>query len=298
MRIIENPSIGITAEDLFVLCVNSFRDDDLRSRLLGYTDKVKQHAEENRKRVPTDITDFLDEVLPEQVSKEDMKKVYEEKLVGGNGREYYDKILELAPHGRCPICGVQQASTLDHYLPKSEVPTLAVDPGNLVPACDRCNRKKTDKLSSDPSMMPVHIYYDRIPAGKWLHVELGSKLEAMYYTGGPDISGWESGLRSRVTRHLEIFGLNKVYSIEAANELANLKNAWTIELEELQEEADEPLSHDELRKEFRAFIRKRRKSWERGDENSAESAFYRGIEENMETAYAFFGLREYVYVAK
>ena len=290
MHIIENHSIGITAEDLFVSCVNSFRDDALRNRLLGYKEKVKRHAEGNRNRVPVDISGFLRDILPEQVSPDEMKKVYEEKLVGGNCRGYYDMILALAPHGRCPICGIQQASTLDHYLPKSEVPTLAVDPGNLVPACDRCNRKKTDKLSHDASMMPVHIYYDRIPEGKWLHVELGTKLEAAYYTGGPDTAGWEPGIRSRVTRHLDIFGLGKVYSIEAANELANLKNAWAVELEELQEDTEEPLSHDELKKVFRSFIRKQRKKWERRDENSVESAFYRAVEQNLETAYAFFGL--------
>lgn len=288
MRIIKDPSIGISAEKLFVLCVDSFTDEELRERLLGYTDKVKRHAEENQKRVPAGIRDFLAEILEEQVSVDDMKKVYEEKLVKGKGRDYYKAILKLAPRRRCPICGVQRAETLDHYLPKSKVPTLAVDPGNLVPACDRCNRKKTAQLSSDPGEMPVHTYYDRIPAGKWLHVTLGDNLEAEYYIRCPDTEDWEPGIRSRVERHLDIYRLDEVYSDEAAEELAIMKDAWTTELKSLQLKEEKPLPCEDVQEAFRGFIAKRRESYELGDENSFASAFYRALEENMETVFAFF----------
>ena len=290
MRIIKEPSIGISAEDLFVMCAESFTDIDFRNRLLGYTDKVRRHAEDNPKRVPADIRAFLEEILPEQVSKEDMKKVYEEKLVQGKGRQYYKALLRLAPNRRCPICGVQRAETLDHYLPKSKVPTLAVDPGNLIPACDRCNRKKTAQLSNDPGEMPVHIYYDRIPEGKWLHVNLGDHLEAEYYTECPDTEAWEPGIRSRVGRHLEIYQLEDVYEDEAAEELAIMKDAWTTELRHLREDSEDELLNEAIREEFRKFVTKRRESFELGDENSFESAFYRAVEQNLETAYAFFGL--------
>ena len=292
MRIIKDPTIGITAKDLFVLCAESFTDQEFKSRLLGYTDRVGRHAKDNQTRVPADIRAFLEEILPEQVSVDDMKKVYEEKLVKGKGRDYYKAILKLAPHRRCPICGVQRAETLDHYLPKSKVPTLAVDPGNLVPACDRCNRKKTAKLSSDPGEMPVHTYYDRIPDGKWLHVTLGDNLEAEYYIRCPDTEEWEPGIRSRVEHHLDVYQLDEVYSDEAAEELAIMKDAWTTELKDLQLKAGNTLPSETVQEEFRAFIAKRRESYELGDENSFASAFYRALEENIGTVYVFFGLKE------
>lgn len=292
MRIIKDPSIGISAEELFVLCVNSFRDQAFRNRLLGYADKVRRHAEENQKRIPADIDGFLEEILPEQVSEADMVKVYEQKLVGGVGRRYYDQIMLQAPLGRCPICGIQQVSSLDHYLPKSKVPTLAVDPGNLIPACGWCNSWKKDVLHRDPGMMPVHTYYDVIPAGKWLHAELGPNLEAKYYVKCPDGDGWEAGIRKRVTRHLDLYHLHEKYSKETAVELADLKSTWETELEDLREFTEEELPAEALRGHFRSLIRKRRRSCERIDENSYESAFYRGIEANMETAFAFFGLKE------
>lgn len=292
MRILEKPSIGVSAEELFVLCARSFTNEDFRTRLLGYTDRIRRHAEENQKRVPVDIRDFLEEIRQEQVCADDMKKVYEQKLVGGVGRSYYDQIMLRAPLGHCPICGVQQVSSLDHYLPKSLIPTLAVDPGNLIPACSSCNSWKKDILEDDPGKMPVHIYYDVIPPGKWLHTELGDDLTATYYVRCPDSEEWEDGIRRRVTQHLDLYHLHKTYSNEAAEELSHLKSLWSIELEELRECAEEEVTAEELRKEFRKFIRKHRKSYERIDENSCESAFYRGLEENMETAYAFFGLKE------
>ena len=288
MRMMKKPSIGVSAEELFVLCVNTFRDEAFRNRLLGYADKVKYHAEENQKRIPADIGGFLEEILPEQVSEEDMVKVYEQKLVGGAGRYYYDQIILHAPLGRCPICGIQQASTLDHYLPKSKVPTLAVDPGNLIPACSDCNHWKKDVLHKDPGMMPVHTYYDVIPAGKWLHAELGPNLEAKYYIECPVGGNWEDGIRKRVTQHLDFYHLHEKYSKETAVELADLKNTWETELEDLREIEGDELPIEVLQGHFRAMIRKRRRSSERADENSYESAFYRALEENMETAFAFF----------
>lgn len=292
MHIIKAPSIGISAEDLFLLCAESVTNTDDRNRLLTYRDKVRRHAEDNPKRIPADIATFLKEIRPEQVPKEDMEKMYEDKLVKGNKerRGYYLAILRLAPNRRCPICGVNRAETLDHYLPKSKIPTLAVDPGNLIPACDRCNRKKGDKLSYDPCKLPVHIYYDRIPEGKWLHVNLGDHLEAEYYTECPDTEAWEPGIRSRVGRHLEIYKLEEVYEDAAAEELAIMKNAWTTELRHLREDSEDELPGEAIREEFREFIVKRRESFELGDENSFESAFYRAVEQSMETAYAFFGL--------
>lgn len=291
MLVMKKPTLDVSAEELFVLCVNSFRDAEFKARLLGYADKVRRHAEENQKRIPADIGGFLEEILPEQVSESDMVKVYEQKLAGGVGRRYYDQIMLQAPLGRCPICGIQQAQTLDHYLPKSKVPTLAVDPGNLIPACSDCNHWKKDFMDVDPGRIPVHTYNDVIPAGKWLHAELGPNLEARYYVQCPDGGEWESGIRLRITRHMELYHLNEKYSKETAVVLANLKSAWETELEELEENAEE-LTVEVRQRHFRALIRKKRKSCERTDENSHESAFYRALEENMETVYAFFGLNE------
>ena len=40
---------------------------------------------------------------------------------------------------KCPFCGIGTVSTLDHYLPKSKYPALAITPKNMIPACRDCN---------------------------------------------------------------------------------------------------------------------------------------------------------------
>ena len=52
-------------------------------------------------------------------------------------------LMSLANTGKCPICGIGQASTLDHYLAKTIYPTYAVTPYNLVPVCKDCNFAKS-----------------------------------------------------------------------------------------------------------------------------------------------------------
>jgi hypothetical protein len=75
--------------------------------------------------------------------KEDMTWLYKNKIVGS---EIYDKIVSLSG-GRCPLCNMTRASTLDHTLPKAKFPWLAVTPLNLVAACKDCNTGKNDKVS-------------------------------------------------------------------------------------------------------------------------------------------------------
>lgn len=55
-------------------------------------------------------------------------------------------LMSLANTGKCPICGIGQASTLDHYLAKTIYPTYAVTPYNLVPVCKDCNFAKSDSI--------------------------------------------------------------------------------------------------------------------------------------------------------
>ena len=76
-----------------------------------------------------------------------------EKLYGkySKGKELHAfrlKLVELSG-GRCPICGVSfgySQVTLDHILPKSVYPSLAILPINLVPICYYCNTRKNKKI--------------------------------------------------------------------------------------------------------------------------------------------------------
>lgn len=60
----------------------------------------------------------------------------------------------------CPYCGINQAETLDHYMPKIKYKALAVCRMNLIPMCPTCNRLKKDKTYNNF----VHCYYQEYPS--------------------------------------------------------------------------------------------------------------------------------------
>jgi len=53
-------------------------------------------------------------------------------------------LLTGAIHGLCPYCGREQATDLDHFLPKSNYPEFSILAWNLVPVCKTCNDLKRD----------------------------------------------------------------------------------------------------------------------------------------------------------
>lgn len=55
----------------------------------------------------------------------------------------------------CPLCGIAQDLTLDHYMPKSKYPALSMFRQNLVPVCSACNRAKKNQLYTHF----IHPYY-------------------------------------------------------------------------------------------------------------------------------------------
>ena len=75
---------------------------------------------------------------------------------------------------RCPFCGISEASTLDHYLPKEIHPFYSVYSKNLVPCCPQCNSHKSTKIVDEQVGVRrfLHPYYDPIPAEGFLKVSV------------------------------------------------------------------------------------------------------------------------------
>ncbi len=89
----------------------------------------------------------------------DIKKVPGEKL------DYYNQLVDANKYNTCPICGLADIETADskyiedydHFFPKSHYPFLAVNFDNLVPTCDKCNKKH--KGSKKPLDKNGKAYY-------------------------------------------------------------------------------------------------------------------------------------------
>lgn len=81
----------------------------------------------------------------------------------GESHYYMRNALEADVY-RCPYCSINQPDTLDHYMPQSDFPAIAMCRLNLVPMCGDCNRKKRDF----PFSQFVHSYYQSFPEVQFL----------------------------------------------------------------------------------------------------------------------------------
>lgn len=90
-------------------------------------------------------------------------------------------LLEPVVVARCPFCGIGEASTLDHYLPKDENPQFAVFSKNLVPCCSVCNTRKSDVLMDKATRVRcfLHPYYDEVPDTRFVVVDIALHATAI-----------------------------------------------------------------------------------------------------------------------
>lgn len=74
----------------------------------------------------------------------------------------------------CPLCGLGETSTLDHYLPKERFAEFSVLPNNLIPCCARCNTLKRDKILVEGTQVRafLHSYYDVVPVSRFVDLQV------------------------------------------------------------------------------------------------------------------------------
>lgn len=205
------------------------------------------------------------------LSKEDMCDIYDSKFVKNMKirTKYYDRIMSLATTGKCPICNIGQVSTLDHYLAKTIYPMYAVTPYNLVPVCKDCNFAKLDS-PVDSKTAPLHPYYDEIDSVVWLKATLIKSGEgiAVEFKVCEDIT--DQNLYRRLQKHIELYGLNKAYSIQATAEIAENIRFWGEKLKEW--------GH----KQFKEYLEDVLYSKEMFQRNTWNTALLRALIENVE----------------
>lgn len=272
MKLLPKPQFKETPEEIFETCVQSFRDEDKKKLLLSCRSLVRIDSQEYDNLIPAQIEDFKQSKLPENLTVDNLVKVYEQKFVekGAPGRIFYDQIMSLPNLRKCPICGVGTVTTLDHYLPKRKYPTLAVTPNNLIPACRDCNMEKGSDAHMRPDDLPLHIYFDdeKVVREIWLYADFGENSEILYSVRCP--KDWEPDICGRVEKHFELYNLQRNYSNQAGNEIVDMQYGWKELLEVSGVE------------ELCADIRRKRKGLEKNDLNSWRAALYRCLEKNIQ----------------
>lgn len=94
--------------------------------------------------------------------------------------------LRAGIDGTCPVCGRDALGTLDHYLPKANFSEFSFFSQNLVPACDRCNNKRSNAFKgANAGERPLHPYYDFFANNKILTVRFEPDWRAPRLTPVP-----------------------------------------------------------------------------------------------------------------
>jgi hypothetical protein len=222
-----------TAIDTFTTCISNAKEP-LKSRLSKMTQPVANASLAFETAAKQQILHTIPRppLASTGPTKAELEDVYSQRLVRkeGPGRHIYDEIIAAPAHGRCPLCGQRQVSTLDHHLPKAHYPLLAVVPLNLVPACSDCNKAKHDKIPKTAADVSLHPYFDDVDSVRWLRADLVQTRPSALRFRIDVPSAWSPTLAQRARNHFRILGLQRLYAAEAAEELLNIRH----QLAELQ----------------------------------------------------------------
>lgn len=270
MRCLKKPKFDVAT--IVKDCANSFRGEkkELFSTNALYI-KEKSDAYDSYARMKEWEKIPKEDKVNGVISAKDMNTLYSEKFAKHMPERgaYYDKIMSLAVNGKCPICGIGQVSTLDHYLAKSLYPTYAVTPVNLIPTCKDCNHTKLDYEITSIESALFHPYYDNIDNVEWLCARVEKKettIVAQYYVN-PNLEN--NNLYLRLKNHFDTYKLGKAYAIQASTEIAENTMIWKRK-------------YNEGKTELKSLLEECLKSRENYMKNTWNTALLRALIKNIE----------------
>ena len=186
--------------------------------------------------------------------------LYDQRLVSSvPGRVYYRSIRD-SNGGRCALCTVRGASTLDHHLPKTVHPIFAVCPDNLVPSCKDCN---TTKLASVTATL--NPYFDDLGDGPWLEATVAETSPATFDFKLVPQPTWSADLTARAQAHFDLFGLARFYAFQADRQVAGIRH--------ILGRLDRDVGPHAVQLHLQEFA----ESWSDAEPNSWEAALYAAL---------------------
>lgn len=230
MRKLPKPSFELN--DIITDCVSNMREGkDKYLTAIPVIDTYSMQYDESMFQGAAHELPVHD-MVTDDLSKDDMVSLYTNKFAkkDQSGRKYYDKIKLAPPNSICPLCGIGQVTTLDHYMAKTLYPSLAVTPHNLIPACRDCNDPRGAVHFESAGDMTLHPYYDEVQNLEWLSAVIVSTFPiCVRYIVSDTVP--DSELRVRLSAHLEVFDLSNRYSKKAAEEISAHKLTYQAMLD-------------------------------------------------------------------
>jgi hypothetical protein len=124
--------------------------------------------------------------------------------------------------GKCPLCATNQATTIDHYLPRTVYPEFAVLPANLIPSCAYCNHAKGTAYAADGAALFLHVYFDAIPRDErflFADAAVDSRTVVVSFRVDPPASIAEP-LNQRIITHFARLALATYYINDGVREIS------------------------------------------------------------------------------
>ncbi len=191
---------------------NTFKELKYRERVLEKTEEYDE--------IHLQVSDLLSDekyfILHDANYKSYMKKIYSERFSNKNYKNSYIYYREIRDsEDKCPYCSyiTRQVSQLDHYLPKSIFPSLAITINNLVPICSECNSNKDNYYSINENETLLHPYYDKAldEVFNFLKCRVieDSNIGFEFYI--ENLSHWDPILYNRVNKHFKLLKIDYLY---------------------------------------------------------------------------------------
>jgi hypothetical protein len=230
MRTLDKPTE--LPEDVYTVCVNMVRNPGLRGRLNASRTLIGAASIEFDTKITTGNmhTIIRETVVNGNITSKELEEVYTLRMAkkGATGRPVYDKILTSAKLGVCPLCSQREATTIDHYLPKTKYPRLSVAPINLVPCCKDCNDIKDSYFPTSPENEMLHPYYDNVESEMWLKAEIQHSNPCIVFYSVDSPVKWTNLLINRVNFQFKKLQLGILYSLRTAVELSMVRKQLNL----------------------------------------------------------------------
>jgi hypothetical protein len=253
MRKINKPNIK--QEDV----CNSFKDLEYKDRIL---DKSGRYDE-----IILDIEKFYNDEIAFMKKDEKyltyMEKMYSNRFSNSKYNsqyEYYQKIRSAEKC--CPYCNfyTRKVRQLDHYLPKTKFPALAIAVNNLVPICKDCNEEKKAHYSIKKTEQLIHPYYDEQleDVFEFLQCSIVEDMNIGFRFYIKKLDNWDDVFYEKVKFHFVRLKIDDLY-------LSDFEAEFDVAFEELKilykQINNEQIIRDNLQRKVESYLNTRSMPW-------------------------------------
>lgn len=226
------PEPDITeATGLLDNAINRKKNEDYKARLQAYKAYMKQrysNFQTNKSK--------LENMAVSTITDDDDKKAIHTSFTSSFQKNIKNNALKQVYEecrGVCPFCGAGKLEEVDHYIPKEHYPEFTLFPLNLIPICNKCNKRKSDKfVDGSNGRLFINFYTDDMESVDFLSVDIEftptdvkKSTKIRYIADFSKIAN--TYLQEIVKHHYKELNLIKRYEEAANEEISDLESTYS-----------------------------------------------------------------------